>query len=596
MNRKPGRVVKTKRHAVERPPQFVMIAFDNCTDLERWQDWTKFIEQIENKARFTFFLSGTNFLADSNKAIYRGPKHRPGESEINFGGSVEEIKDRVDYINALYNKGHKGSEFASHAVGHFHAEEENWSASDWVQEFKSYNDLLNNIGRNNHLPDTSFDFPAASVRGFRAPFLETGEHLGSVLHRYRYRYDTSVPGAADAWPVKDANGIWGFDLASIPVAGYPATTLSMDYNFLMLQSGGKDDPDSGNWPRYRQEMFDAYAAYLKGNYEGNRAPIHIGHHFAEYQGGVYKEALMAFVKAVCTIPEVKCVTYSELHDFLSPLSAATLAAYQRGDFPKKRLVAPGLSKAFADAAPIVAVKAVRRPTQHSLQASLVGADRNRFKSGQFEWRYLNKGVGNGPRFDAGQLPRHRPISLTVIFRDSKARIRWRNTFSIRVGRHETKIMQPTACCDGLRLNPLYLTEENAAMRTGIRKDSPNKPAVGTRRRARSLGGDVAWEQIVTLIGQRPGLMKDVVDAARKAGTLPSQLNWSGVRLGRLWNHLSGRRVSPYECAIGGKSLSIGADLNFYDPEGKTLSLDDGSAEQFAVFVVESSPTLTWTRK
>ena len=28
--------------AVERPPQFVAIAFDNCTENERWQDWTDF--------------------------------------------------------------------------------------------------------------------------------------------------------------------------------------------------------------------------------------------------------------------------------------------------------------------------------------------------------------------------------------------------------------------------------------------------------------------------------------------------------------------------------------------------------------------------
>lgn len=297
----------------------------------------------------------------------------------------------------------------------------------------------------------AFDFPASNVKGFRAPFLEASANLDKALRHYKYRYDTSLTGDADAWPTKDANGVWRFNLASIPVPGYPRPTLSMDYNFLVLQSGGQDDPDHSHWPRYRQEMFDAYMDYFKSNYEGNRAPIHIGHHFSEFQGGVYKQALMAFAKAVCTIPEVKCVTYSELQDFLEALSVATLNAYQRGDFPKRKLSLPKRTHPFANAAPLIAIEAVKHPTPYTLRASLDGTDRTRFTSGTFEWRHAGGKVGRGKTFNTATLPKGQMASLAVVFRDASGRIRWCNTISVVVGQNNTTIVPPTACCHGFKL-------------------------------------------------------------------------------------------------------------------------------------------------
>ena len=426
------------------PAQFVLMAFDNCTELDRWHDWSEFLNEIDNKVRFTFFVSGTNFLAEVKKRLYRGPHHQPGASEINFGGSVQDVSERIDFINALYNK---GNEFASHAVGHFHANDENWSDADWAQEFETYNDLLDNVGRNNDLPGSAgFDFAASNVRGFRAPFLEAGASLDAALRRHQYHYDTSRTGEPDDWPVRDSNGVWRFKLASIPVAPYNRSCLSMDYNFLVLQSGGRDGPSS-SWPRYREEMLNAYIAYFTRNYEGNRAPLHIGHHFAEYQGGVYKQALMQFAKSVCTLPDVKCVAYSELRDFLELLSPATLAAYQRGDFPKQSLAKAELSKPFSNAPPLIAVEALKDPEPYTLRASVVGTDRTRFESGSFEWRLLGGRTGVGATFDTAGLPRGELVSLGIIFRDAKERIRWRNTISIVVGQYNTTIIQPTGCCD-----------------------------------------------------------------------------------------------------------------------------------------------------
>ncbi len=438
------------RRGVDRPPQFVMVAFDNCTELDRWDDWSKFFKLVKNKVRVTFFVSGTNFLAESNKQKYTGPGHQPGESLIDFGGSVADVKKRIAFINALYRKGKGGHEFGSHAVGHFHANDDHWSDADWIGEFRSYGGLLDEIAANNGLA-SGFDFSSSDVRGFRAPFLEAGDALDAALKQFQYRFDTSIDGDADAWPVKDANGVWRFKLASIPVKGYPKKTLSMDYNFLVLQSGGKDDPDHSHWPRYRKEMLDAYMAYFKSNYEGNRAPIHIGHHFAEYQGGTYRLALQAFLKQICTLPEVRCVTYSELRDFLEPLSPETLASYQRGDFPHASLGKFAASKPFADLGPIVAVRVTGSANTLQLRASLVGSDRSRFPGGHFEWRYHGRVVAEDPVFDVSSLPGNSAISIELRFRDKSDVVRWRDTLSLVMRNSGAEIRAEVTCCRGMKL-------------------------------------------------------------------------------------------------------------------------------------------------
>jgi hypothetical protein len=104
---------------VDRPPQFIVMAFDNCTELERWQELTDFAAEMNrdgDRVHFTFFVSGINFIADGKRNIYEGPHQRRGYSRISFGGSPEQVRRRVDYVNDLYRNGH---EIASHAVGHF---------------------------------------------------------------------------------------------------------------------------------------------------------------------------------------------------------------------------------------------------------------------------------------------------------------------------------------------------------------------------------------------------------------------------------------------------------------------------------------------
>jgi peptidoglycan/xylan/chitin deacetylase (PgdA/CDA1 family) len=315
--------------ATERPPQFVAIAFDNCTELSRWKQLSEFAARLNEKGEtihFTFFVSGINFLADEKRDLYQGPHERRGYSNINFGGSLRDIAERVHLINGMFEAGH---EIASHAVGHFDGK--HWSSADWAQELKSYRALVDHVAGNNDLPASAgFVFPASSIAGFRAPYLSTSAGLYPALKEAGFRYDTSDTMPPNLWPEKK-DGVWRFNLAEIRLHRSRKMTLSMDYNFLVAQSFGVDS--IARRDRDRDEMLETYLDYFKKNYFGNRAPIHIGHHFYGYHGGVYNEALLTFIERVCGLPEVKCVTYSKLADFMDGLSADTLKAYQKGDFP-----------------------------------------------------------------------------------------------------------------------------------------------------------------------------------------------------------------------------------------------------------------------
>ena len=192
--------------AVERPPQFVVMAFDNCTELERWQELKDFAAAMNGSGsplHFTFFVSGVNFIANAFRDVYAGPGQRRGGSNIGFGGTADEVRQRVDYVNALYQQGH---EIASHALGHFSGR--GWSAGDWGKEFTAYRDVLANVGTINGLgSDVKLAFPASAVIGFRAPYLNGSPALYPALKANGFRYDTSGDSAPDAWPEK-IDGIW----------------------------------------------------------------------------------------------------------------------------------------------------------------------------------------------------------------------------------------------------------------------------------------------------------------------------------------------------------------------------------------------------
>lgn len=310
------------------PPQFVMLAFDGSRSLDAWKRSRNFAKEMEKKGvnvRFTYFVSGVYFVSKDKRKLYNAPGGKgKGRSDIGWGGKAEDIGLRLEQVNLVYQEGH---EIASHAVGHFNGSK--WSEQDWGEEFEYFDKFLFEAHKINGLPG-SLVFDRDAIEGFRAPLLARSPGLYKVLAKDNFRYDTSKVASSNYWP-RQENGIWNFPLASL-TNSRGKNVLSMDYNFYYLHSRAKPNPR--NAKRYEEDTYKTYMRYFQKNYNGNRAPIHIGHHFSAWNNGAYWNAMFRLAESVCGLPEVRCVTYSELADFMDLLSEEQINTYQQGNFPK----------------------------------------------------------------------------------------------------------------------------------------------------------------------------------------------------------------------------------------------------------------------
>lgn len=311
------------------PPQFVLLAYDGSQSIDAWQKSRQFSQCMEDKGvdlRFTYFISGVYFVTKSDRNLYKPPgKRRAGSSDIGWADSAENIALRLEQLNLAYSEGH---EIGSHAVGHFDGSK--WSESDWDREFDYFDKFIFSAAEINDL-SASLAFDRSAIQGFRAPLLGRSKGLYETLRKRGFRYDTSKTARSNYWPEKQ-NEVWNFPLASLRSAGSRKSVLSMDYNFYYLHSKAK--PNSAKSDRFEEDTFETYINYFEENYNGNRAPVHIGHHFSAWNKGAYWNAMLRFAEKVCGLPEVECVTYSELADFMDLLAPEAIALYQQGEFPQ----------------------------------------------------------------------------------------------------------------------------------------------------------------------------------------------------------------------------------------------------------------------
>ena len=302
-------------------PQFVVMAFDGSYSLDMWKNTLDFAAQMAQQnhpVHFTYFLSGVYFLNFRKAVRYQPPEKPAGTSGIGFGLSNNDIEQRIAYVNRAIAEGH---EIGSHLNGHFDGS--SWSTADWQQEFSQFNNLIFNAATNNDVSSNDayrfqINLKPSDIIGLRAPDLGTNKNLWPVLKEYHFEYDTSLTSKPTDWPKKLDNGIWEFPLANIRYADTSSRLLSMDYNFYFKQSGAVDVAKKGDekWAKFYQETYTSYYNYFQDNYTGNRAPVFIGSHFSEWNDGVYWEAMRDFGAKVCAEPEVYCVDFRELQQYL----------------------------------------------------------------------------------------------------------------------------------------------------------------------------------------------------------------------------------------------------------------------------------------
>ncbi|MBQ1106671.1 hypothetical protein [Streptomyces sp. 404i] len=321
----------------EKPPQFVVFSWDGAG--EGSQKLFSHFRGVAKKynAKMTYFLSGVYLLPEEKKDLYNPPQHAPGRSDIGFN-DTEGIRDTLNEVRAAWLE---GNEIGTHFNGHFCGADGGvgtWSVDEWKSEIsqakafvKSWKTNTPELKGEAPLP---FDYDKELV-GARTPCLEGQKNMVAAARTMGFRYDSSGVGN-QVWP-KKKDGVWDIPLQLVPMPGRAFETLSMDYNFMVNQSGTATQGDPSQHEYWGNQMRDGLLQAFDRSYNGNRAPLIIGNHFESWNGGTYMRAIEETIAKVCTKEGVRCVSFRQLADWLDaqdPKTLAKLTTLGVGEAPK----------------------------------------------------------------------------------------------------------------------------------------------------------------------------------------------------------------------------------------------------------------------
>lgn len=302
----------------ETPPQFVIFP--------RFRKLAK-----DHNAAMTFFLSGLYCLPESKKHLYRPPNNKVGASDIGYL-SDEHIKATLKNVREAWLEGHEiGTHFNGHFCGEARTSVKHWTPAQWQSEIDQAMDFVTKWRTNTGFTDLEplpFDYKKELVGG-RTPCLLGQDNLLPTAKKLGWRYDASSPGGVQRWPKKKM-GLWDFPLQQIPFPGHRFEVLSMDYNILANQSKNSTKGPPANYPGWRKEATGAYIKGFERAYETNRAPLFVGNHFEQWNGGIYMDAVEEALKHIADEKrkDVRLVSFRQFTDWLDAQDPKVVAKLQ----------------------------------------------------------------------------------------------------------------------------------------------------------------------------------------------------------------------------------------------------------------------------
>lgn len=332
----PGLLKPERLKPGQKPPQFVVFSWDGAG--EDSQRLFSHFREVGKRydATMTYFLSGVYLLPKEMSTLYVPPQHAPGRSDIGFN-DIEGIRDTVRELRGAWQD---GNEVGTHFNGHFCGKKRgvgNWSVEEWKSEIRQAKSFVKNWKTNAGLKDEKplpFDYDEELI-GARTPCLEGRRNFLIAASELGFRYDSS--GINDQiWP-KKKRGLWDLSLQMVPVPGRAMETLSMDYNFMINQSGSTTRGAPSKHAYWGNQMRDGLLQAFARAYQGNRAPLIIGNHFESWNGGTYMRAIEQTIATVCVQRDVKCVSFRQLADWLDAQDPQVLRKMRKlkvGEAPK----------------------------------------------------------------------------------------------------------------------------------------------------------------------------------------------------------------------------------------------------------------------
>ena len=307
----------------EVPPQFVLFSFDGAGSDAHWQRMLPLARR--SNAHVTAFLTGLYLVPDNESKRYTGPGHRPGASSVGFGGSEAEVARRIENLTAARADGH---EIGTHYNGHFCAGSEpsgrKWTTAQWNAELDQFFRFLREA--------PGLDLPDGTVQGGRTPCLESKpDQLYPALLRHGMSYDSSGVAGSLAWPAL-TSGVWEFPMPTVTVPALGKRVVMMDYNFWYSMNQAKDEPQKA--AQFTDWTLQAYERAYDAAFTGNRAPLVVGNHFNNWNGGAFSTAAERFLADVCVREQTVCATYGEVITWMTMQDPAVLAALQAEPAPR----------------------------------------------------------------------------------------------------------------------------------------------------------------------------------------------------------------------------------------------------------------------
>ncbi|WP_445401947.1 hypothetical protein ACSMX9_10900 [Streptomyces sp. LE64] len=306
------------------PPQFVVFSWDGAGEVGNGL-FPRFLDLArEHDAHMTFFLSGIYLLPEAKKRLYKPPNNAVGASDIGYLKD-ENIRLTLKYVDRAWREGH---EIGTHFNGHFCAGRgsvAHWTPAQWRSEIRQAKDFVTRWRTHtgwDDIPPLPFDYEKELV-GSRTPCLLGRDALLPTARALGWRYDSSSPGGTQRWPDK-RGGLWDLPLQAIPFPGRGFEVLSMDYNLMVNQSGNATNGPVRHRARWREQATDAFLAGFRRAYETNRAPLFIGNHFEQWNGGIYMDAVENAVKRIAGRKDVRLVSFRQLVDWLDVQPPAVL--------------------------------------------------------------------------------------------------------------------------------------------------------------------------------------------------------------------------------------------------------------------------------
>ncbi|MFG3117106.1 hypothetical protein ACGF4C_22220 [Streptomyces sp. NPDC048197] len=313
------------------PPQFVVFSWDGAGEVGNGL-FPRFLQLAKDHgAAMTFFLSGLYLLPESQKHLYEPPNNPTGASAIGYLAD-DHIRETLTHVRQAWLDGHEiGTHFNGHFCGDAPTSVKHWTPRQWYSEIDQAMDFVTKWRTNTGFAEADplpFDYRRELVGG-RTPCLLGQRNLLPAARALGWRYDASSPGGLQMWPKKKF-GLWDFPLQQIPFPGHSFEVLSMDYNLLANQSRNSTKAPPANYPGWRQQATDAYISGFRRAYETNRAPLFIGNHFEEWNGGIYMDAVEEALKYIANEQnrDVRLVSFRQLTDWLDAQDPEVLRRLQ----------------------------------------------------------------------------------------------------------------------------------------------------------------------------------------------------------------------------------------------------------------------------